>query len=62
MSYNYLVDLDGVSRLQKLKTLHLQGNQIGIQEPFEDLNKNKIFDATEPYKDISGNGKREATH
>ena len=59
VSYNYLVDLEGVSRLQKLKTLHLQGNQIGIQEPFEDLNKNKIFDATEPYKDISGNGKRE---
>ena len=37
----------------------MQGNQLGIQESYEDLNKNKNYDTGEPFKDLSGNGKWE---
>ena len=59
VSYNSLLDLDGIDSLQNLATLHLQGNQLGIQESYEDLNKNKNYDTGEPFKDLSGNGKWE---
>ena len=56
-SYNSLIDLDGVGKLKSLISLHLQGNQLGIPESFEDLNKNKMYDMGEPFSDLSGNGK-----
>ena len=59
VSYNSLLDLDGINSLQNLANLYLQGNQLGIQESYEDLNKNKSYDTGEPFKDLSGNGKWE---
>ena len=58
-SNNGLLDLEGISRLKNLEVLHLQGNQLGAPEPYEDQNKNKSFDANEPFSDFSGNGKRD---
>ena len=58
-SNNRLLDLEGISKLKNLEVLHLQGNQLGAPEPYEDQNKNKSFDANEPFSDFSGNGKRD---
>ena len=58
-SNNGLLDLEGISKLKNLEVLHLQGNQLGSAEPYEDQNKNKSFDSNEPFSDSSGNGKRD---
>ena len=58
-SNNRLLDLEGISKLKNLEVLHLQGNQLGVPEPYEDQNKNKSFDANEPFSDFSGNEKRD---
>ncbi|MBU61300.1 MAG: hypothetical protein CMI26_02210 [Opitutae bacterium] len=59
VSNNGLIDLEGISALKNLEVLHLQGNQLGAPEPYEDQNKNKFFDANEPFSDLSGNGRRD---
>lgn len=56
LSHNSLLDLEGVSRLRNLRSLRLQGNQLGVPEPFEDKNKNGAYDAPETYVDANRNG------
>lgn len=56
LSHNSLLDLEGLSRLRSLRSLRLQGNQLGVPEPYDDKNKNGAYDAPEPYVDANGNG------
>ncbi len=58
-SENGLIDLEGISNLRNLEVLHLQGNQLGSVESYEDVNKNDAYDLGEPFEDLSGNGKRD---